>query len=58
MDYLIYLPHFAFPLAASYIVIPLEQENRNTVDTTAIANKIFFIVYFLRLAEIFQRRYG
>jgi hypothetical protein len=44
LTYLIYvLPHFALPLAAWYIVIPLEQlQNTNAVSTAIIS--VFFMV--------------
>jgi hypothetical protein len=43
-----YRPHFAFPLAASYGVIPLEQDVKARAIPTITANKItFFIVILL-----------
>jgi hypothetical protein len=43
-----YLPHFAFPLAASLIVIPLEQETINNKKVTAKngMNAFFIVVRF------------
>lgn len=43
--YFTYLPHLALPLAASYTVIPLEQELRNmTVDKTITVKKSGFFI--------------
>jgi hypothetical protein len=52
--YLMYLPHFALPLAASLMVIPLEQEIRNSKNVTdSNGMRVFFIVvrFSLKLAD-------
>jgi hypothetical protein len=49
-----YLPHLALPLAASLIVIPLEQETRNNKKVTASNGRsAFFIVvrFSLKLSD-------
>ncbi len=45
-NYLIYLPHFAFPLVASCIVIPREQEVRMVIKNMKkkMDEVCFFIV--------------
>jgi hypothetical protein len=37
--YLTYLPHLALPLAASYVVIPLEQEAKKTITDKIVSVK-------------------
>ena len=56
--YLMYLPHLALPLAASLIVMPLEQEIRNSKKIMdSIGMIVFFIVvrFSLKLADSKER---
>jgi hypothetical protein len=50
-----YLPQRAFPLAASYVVIPLEQEYRNMQMAQKLRiMTIFLMVYVLRYRDQFK----
>ena len=55
--YLMYLPHLAFPLAASLIVIPLEQEVTNNKRVKARREMSdFFIVVGVSLKKLDLKR--
>ena len=54
--YLMYLPHLALPLAASLMVIPLEQEATNNKRVTArMEISDFFILVGFSLKNGFEK---
>lgn len=47
-----YLPHLAFPFAASETVMPLEQENKENKMITSAADKLrFFMLYGFKVEK-------